>query len=64
MPKITIGTSKFGETLDRGTGRPIEEPYQVPSTFARQEVINPVTNNAATVCINVAVAVTREVNLN
>ena len=49
MPKITIGTTKFGETLDRGTGPPIEEPYQVPSTFARQEVINPVTNNAATV---------------
>lgn len=64
MPKITIGTTKFGETLDRGTGRPIEEPYWVPSTFARQEVINPVTNGAATVCINVAVAVTREVNLN
>lgn len=52
------------ETLDRGTGRPIEEPYWIPSTFARQEVINPVTNSAATVSINVAVAVTREVNLN
>ena len=64
MPKITIGTTKFWETLDPGTGRPIEEPYWVSSTFARQEVINPVTNGAATVCINVAVAVTREVNLN
>ena len=50
MPKITIGTTKFEETLDRGTGRPIEEPYWVPSTFARREVINPVTNGAATVC--------------
>ena len=34
------------ETLDRGIGRPIEEPYWVPSTFARQEVINPVTNRS------------------
>ena len=34
------------ETLDRGTGRPIEEPYWVPSTFARQEVINHVTNRS------------------
>ena len=57
MPKVTIGTTKFGETLDRGAGRPIEEPYWVPSTFAGEDVINPVTNGAATVCI--AVAVTR-----
>ena len=60
MPKVTIGTTKFGETLDRGARRPIEEPYWVPSTFASidiQEVINYVTNGAATVCI--AVAVTR-----
>lgn len=64
MLKITIGTTKFGETLDPGTGRPIEEPYWLPSTFARQEVINLVTNGAATLCINVAVAVTHEVNLN
>ena len=34
------------ETLDRGIGRPIEEPYWVPSTFGRQEVINPVTNRS------------------
>ena len=50
MPKVTIGTTKFGEDLDRGAGRPIEKPYWVPSTFVRQEVINPVTNGAATVC--------------
>ena len=64
MPKITIGATKFWETLDRGAGQPIEEPYWVPSTFARQEVINPVTNGAATVYMHRRRGYQSEVNLN
>ena len=30
MPKITIGTTKFGESLDQGAGRRLKNPIGCP----------------------------------
>ena len=64
MPKVTIGTTKFGETLDRGARRPIEEPYWVPSTFARHTGGYQLRHQRCSNCMHRGRGYQSEVNLN